>query len=181
MSSKTAVGRWWLGNRHASPLNLSRIECGQLTRKKCYLQWILGLSAATKGTLSVPSVPLSSFNTESTEDLSDLGVEARLSTEYTEGAVRGGEIFAAQGEPDCQWCRSGQAHSGCFTFLAPCQPKSKRAGETNPISHQLEAVGPGRRKGGALAPPQSGRASSLWEQSVGLVTAGLKPRPSPSW
>jgi hypothetical protein len=40
MSSKTAAGRWSLGNRHASPLSLWRIERAEPTRKKFYLQCI---------------------------------------------------------------------------------------------------------------------------------------------
>lgn len=55
------------------------------------------------------SLCLSSFNTEHTEYLSDLCVEALLTTEHTETLRTAGKIFAAREEDENYWYRSLQA------------------------------------------------------------------------
>ena len=60
-----------------------------------------------RGSLRPPC--LSSFNTEHTEALSDLCVEALLTTEHTETLRTAGKIFAAREEDENYWYRSLRA------------------------------------------------------------------------
>ena len=54
--------------------------------------------------------------------------------------------------------RHRKAENGLGVARANCMRSLRRLTR---IFHEREAVGPGRRKGGALAPPQSGRPSSF--------------------